>query len=217
MCEYSEKTAAWLDEEISIDDAVAVEHHLGACKECRGRLEMYRRVSGAFEAYCDAYAETVMVNKAGRKRWRRVLASTLAAAAAVAAVFLVSSLTHLRRPIIPVSVMTEHAAVARPPLSPDTLAQTTTAPASTSLQRDGGRPARGKVSAASLAQSQEPRWSADEPMLEIAIPGDAIFAPGALPEDLGFTADVTFAPDGWPQQMQMRPHLAEFERRATQP
>jgi hypothetical protein len=51
--------------------------------------------------------------------------------------------------------------------------------------------------------------------LEIAIPGEAIFAPGALPEGIGFTVDVTIAADGWAQPMQVRPQLAEFERRAN--
>jgi hypothetical protein len=54
------------------------------------------------------------------------------------------------------------------------------------------------------------------PALEIAIPGDAIFPPGAFPPGISFTADVTIAPDGSAQQIRLQPQLVEFERRSNQ-
>jgi hypothetical protein len=53
--------------------------------------------------------------------------------------------------------------------------------------------------------------------VEIAIPADAIFPPGAVPEGFSFAADVTIAPDGSAQQIGLRLQLAEFERRSTRP
>src|ERR1700726_2286760 len=93
MFDFAEKLAAWLDQELSDDDAATVERHLQGCQECRDRVEAYRRVSGAFDRYCDAYCEAVMASKPGRKLTRRVLAMSggVAVAAAVAMFFLLAA------------------------------------------------------------------------------------------------------------------------------
>jgi hypothetical protein len=59
--------------------------------------------------------------------------------------------------------------------------------------------------------------SPPEPAVEIAIPGDAMFPPGAVPEGMNFIADVTLAPDGSTERLRLRPRLAGFERRQSQP
>ena len=46
---------------------------------------------------------------------------------------------------------------------------------------------------------------------------DMSAAPGAVPEGVGFTADVMIAPDGSAQQVRLHPQLTEFERRPTRP
>jgi len=71
--------------------------------------------------------------------------------------------------------------------------------------------------AAPLLESEDSEWLEPEPAVEIAIPADAIFPPGAIPENVGFTADVTIAPDGSAQQIRLRPQFTEFERRSTRP
>jgi hypothetical protein len=66
-------------------------------------------------------------------------------------------------------------------------------------------------------QNEDTNLPVSEPAVEIAIPADAIFPPGAVPEGVGFTADVTIAPDGSARQVRLRPQLTEFERRPTRP
>jgi hypothetical protein len=58
---------------------------------------------------------------------------------------------------------------------------------------------------------------APEPPIEIAIPGDAMFPPGAVPDGISFTAVVTIAADGSAQGMGLRPRLAGFERGGNRP
>ena len=53
--------------------------------------------------------------------------------------------------------------------------------------------------------------------IQIAIPADEMFPPGAVPEGIHFVADLTIAPDGSAERLQLRPRLAGFERRTTQP
>jgi anti-sigma factor RsiW len=215
MCEFTKKLAAWLDGELPHQDAKAVEHHLGFCEECRVRLEVYRRVSNAFEAYCDAYSETVMAYKPRGKRSARVIVGIVAAAAAIAVVFLLVSFIRVQRPAASGWSAADHAAAIPEVISPHA---PKTGGAAVATSAGLHRPTRRATKASgSRAQVQQANWPAVGPTLEIAVPGDAIFAPGAFPDGIGFTVDVTLAPDGWAQQMQVRPQLTEFERRVTEP
>lgn len=56
-----------------------------------------------------------------------------------------------------------------------------------------------------------------EPTIEIAIPSEAMFPPGAVPEGMSFVADVTFGMDGSAERVRLQPRLQEFERRANRP
>jgi hypothetical protein len=58
---------------------------------------------------------------------------------------------------------------------------------------------------------------AEEPVIRIAIPADEMFPPGAVPEGIRFAADLTIAADGSAGRLRLRPRLAGFERRTTQP
>src|SRR5260370_7526241 len=101
MCDVKAKLIAWLDRELSSDEAGGVERHIEGCKECRSRLAAYEQVSNTFDAYCDA----VVAAKPRRRvpRWVPVLAR-----AAVAALLLF--LPFPQRPFHP------------PPFPPSTLA-----------------------------------------------------------------------------------------------
>jgi hypothetical protein len=201
MCEFSGKLMAWLDHELPADDAAGVERHLELCAECRGHVEAYRRAATAFEQYCDAYSDAVMASQPVRKLRRRVLKSwegAALAAAALAAVFLFVARAHVQlspahapAPVAgtpAVSRPIETANAVRPPLATDAPAEQT-----------------------------EQGALASEPALEIAIPADAILPPGAVPDGVSFDADVTIAPDGSAQQINLTPQLTEFERRSSQP
>src|ERR1700686_917478 len=90
MCDFSRKLMAWLDGELPAGDVADVERHLQICAQCRGQVEAYRQVTSAFDGYCDAYCEAVTATRSRRKvpRWGLTVAG--AAAAAVAALFLLA-------------------------------------------------------------------------------------------------------------------------------
>jgi anti-sigma factor RsiW len=218
MCDFTEKLMAWVDKEFSDNDAAAVERHLQVCSECRDRVEAYRQVSSAFDQYCGAYCEAVMASKLGHKLTRRVLTISggVAVAAAVTMVFLLVPRLLVRpgapsaAPIPPVIDV----AKTLPPAQAEQPASAATKPASRIQHRHGAEQVKQAVT---QRQSEETSWLASEPAVEIAIPADAIFPPGAVPEGVGFTVDVMIAPDGSAQQVRLRPQLAEFERRSTRP
>ena len=82
MCDHSGRLMAWLDRELGNDEMVEFERHIGACSECRSRLESYKQASATFDAYCDA----VLSAKTRQKRLPRwVPMLTTAAAAAITA------------------------------------------------------------------------------------------------------------------------------------
>jgi hypothetical protein len=56
-----------------------------------------------------------------------------------------------------------------------------------------------------------------EPAIEIAIPADAMFPPGAVPTGMSFMAELTIAADGTALQLGLHLRPAGFERSANQP
>jgi len=70
-----------------------------------------------------------------------------------------------------------------------------------------------------LVRTQASNWLQvpAQPAVEVAIPADSMFPPGAVPEGINFIADVNFAPDGSARQMRLRPRLTAIERSASQP
>jgi hypothetical protein len=65
--------------------------------------------------------------------------------------------------------------------------------------------------------TQTSNWLLPQPAIQVAIPAESIFPPGAVPEGINFTAVVSFGPDGSPQQIRLRPRLTGFERSTVQP
>lgn len=212
MCDFSEKLIAWLDGELPEHETAAVGLHIEACAECRGRVEAYGQVSRAFAACCDA----VMASQARPKcpRWVPVWVPVLSGALAAAAVlFLVFPRARVERRLI------EHETIPHE-MTPHQLTQqqaaaasanTVAAAASTPTKRIQRRPSAAPV------QSQEANGAPVEPAIEIAIPAEALFPPGALPEGVNFLADVGIAADGSARIIQVRPRLIGFERRSNQP
>jgi hypothetical protein len=56
-----------------------------------------------------------------------------------------------------------------------------------------------------------------EPVIQIAIPADEMFPPGAVPQGMNFVADVAIAADGSAERLRLRPRLVGFERSTVQP
>jgi anti-sigma factor RsiW len=167
MCNFSGRLIAWLDGELPEAEAIHVEWHVRQCAECRRAAAAYREISGAF---LDGYLAAMPVQSAPRRsRWIAV------AGAAAAAIVLAAVLTHprpgkLRR--VPFSIPAPAMAFQKTrPRLVAVRARHTPVP---SLLR---RPAR-------------ERWVAVQPSVEIALPADALFPPGAVPAGFSFIADV---------------------------
>lgn len=215
MCDFAGKLIALLDQELAEDDAAAVKRHLQGCPECRRRFEEYRHMSDAFDRYCDACCEAVAVSQPRGEFRRRVLAiSGVAVAAAVAMFFLFPLRWRVQPGAAPIAPVVDVTKTLLPQADAAQPISSEVRPIARSKRQKGTEQVKQK---ATERQSVEPGWLASEPAVEIAIPADAIFPPGAVPEGVGFTADVMIAPDGSAQQIRLRPQLTEFERRATRP
>src|SRR5712664_4525212 len=107
MCDVQAKLIAWLDRELSSDEAAGVERHSEGCKECRSRLAAYERVSNTFDVYCDA-----VVAAKTRRRVPRLV--PVLASAAVAAV--VMFLAFAQRGVEPPPVLTPTVAATSVPV-----------------------------------------------------------------------------------------------------
>jgi negative regulator of sigma E activity len=229
MCEFSEKLIAWMDGELAEGEAAEVERHVSGCKDCGNRLAAYKRASSALDVYCEA----TFAAEAHRKSARWVPVAVAAGFAAAVAIAILLSLPHRRvaqvRPGGPAP--TEVAHVAAQPAEPAAMAAEAVGaahPVASAVNRASRRNSGAAVarvgnvarrtSSAEVQTAQARHLSAlpPEPQIEISIPADAMFPPGALPPGMSFTADLTISPDGSLERMGLRPQLAKFERR-TQP
>ena len=184
MCDAKAKVVAWLDRELTPDEASKVERHIEGCHECRRWVATYERVSQTFDAYCDA----VMAAKApGRARWAPVFVGALIAATAVCLAF-------LRTRVVPPTVIEPRAAIgfAAVPEPPPV-----TQPI---LHKPMIRRRHPAPHIRELGTQEQPMDAA----IQIAIPAEAMFPPGAVPNGINFIADLRIAPDGSVEQVRLR-------------
>jgi anti-sigma factor RsiW len=178
MCEVSRKLIAWLDGELAADDAAEVGRHLRTCAECRANLNAYERVSTALDGYCDAVLAAEPARRVNHAKPVALAGGAIAAVAAV--VVLIVTLPHGRKSPIPASPVTAPAAE-----RPVTMEEVLLAPQ-----------AQPKVihrrPFATHAQNQEARAPLPEAAIQISIPADAMFPPGAVPEGVNFVTEVRF-------------------------
>jgi putative zinc finger protein len=195
MCDFSDKLVAWLDRELSMDEASKMERHLGVCSECCTRVDAYRKISVALDAYCEA-ASTA---RARRVAPLRTLAVAGAGAAALA-LFLVRPHTRVEKPgaIPPPAAISS--AIAR---EAEPVAEAAPSPIKQIHRRH---------SVTAGARSAPADWSPAEPAVQIAIPAEALLPPGAAPQGVSFVADLSIAPDGSAQRLRLQPQLIAFER-----
>ena len=220
MCDFSGKLIAWMDGELSEGEAVTTEAHVEACADCRSQLEVFRQVSDGFAAYCDA-AVAVAGPQPKISRWMFAVAGA-AAALALLLIVLPKRLAQAPQPT------KEHSAVA---VRTATSADEVRPPAATALGPSARRPKRIPTKApepASTVNAVQRVVTARAPVrtvesapaersVEIAIPVDAMFPPGAVPPGMSFTAELIVSADGSAEQLGLRPRLAGFERRKDQP
>ena len=181
MCEFSSKLIAWLDREMPEIQAQEMDRHVARCNECRQQAEKFRAISRAF---ADCFLPPLPpVRHSGRRV--RYLVPAAIAAGLIAVLFLTS-----QRPAHEPqqsAVVAPIAPVETPDVSPAVVAATPAA----HLRR--------RVNPPSV------RWQPVEPTIQIVIPGDALFPPGAVPEGVGFVADMRLAADGSPVSLTLRP------------
>ncbi len=188
MCDVHAKLVAWLDAELPGNEAADVARHVERCEECRGQVAAYKEVNEAFSAYCDAVVDA--------KTQRRVLrwAPALAIAAVAAGVLF---LVFPRMPVAPPRV-----------LAPRLAAAPATEPIRVPAQIARDAAARNTVHkrrvAAPPTQNEAVKWERAESAVQIAIPADAMFAPGAVPKGMNFIAELSIAPDGSVTQVRLR-------------
>ena len=187
MCDVQGKLIAWLDRELPTAEASEVERHIEQCRECQRWVATYGHVSETFDAYCNA----VMVAKEPRRvsRWVPVLASSLVAA-------LIILLVLLRGRVEPVPVLAPTVATASAPV-----------PAPSFAAVPGPRKPTMRRHHMAQASRVEERFTQGQPMdttIQIAIPAEAMFPPGAMPAEVNFIADLRIAPDGSVQQVRLR-------------
>ena len=199
MCECSGKLVTWMDGELPRDEASRIEHHLEACEQCRARVNSYRRASAAFRQYSVAASGAERPAAA-----RHVLVAAAAVVAAAAALLLAPR----RAADVP-----QERAVARAVAAPVPVV-----PVKTQMMPEAAAGARGKHAGRNNAvtQHKDPSSRAaalPAPAIEVAIPSDAIFPPGAVPEGFSFVADVSVGADGSAERVRLEPRLVEFEGR----
>ena len=210
MCDFSGRLIVWLDRELPSDEAAEVERHLEACSGCRNRVDTFKRVSSKFDAYCDAAIETNV--QRGAPRWVPAVFAA-GAVAAIVALFLVLP----RTPVEPPAFRPPQAGGAE---SLGVTAKLMSAPVGSVHRvhrRQAVTPVRSQNALVAPAPSQNAYSLPEERVIQIAIPADEMFPPGAVPEGIHFVADLTIAPDGSAERLRLRPRLAGFERRTTLP
>jgi hypothetical protein len=183
MCEFSSKLIAWLDHELPDAEAAAMDQHVPACRACRAQADAFREVSHAF-AVCARAVPPLAAHSS--RLWLLVPA---AIAAAVFAVFLLSP--H-RLPSIQPGV--QRRAEAEAPV-PAMIPRKAPVAVAAGVRRRAPRRVR----------TQPAVWQPAEPEIQVMIPADALFLPGALPEGVGFVADLKLAAAGSSGGIALRP------------
>jgi Putative zinc-finger len=232
MCEFAARLIAWLDGELHADHAAQIERHLPACAECRTCVTEFRKVSGAFAQYCEAVSAAEEASAA--RRWAPALCGVAAVAAAFMALVLAVPRARVAAPAAPPSTTSAVSVASAPSLATNAEASSAAIPALHSAaprhtrrrtaQGDHGRiattaaisrPCPGATCGLAAIDAPPATWLADDGAIQIAIPAEAMFPPGAMPEGVNFVADVSLGADGAVEQLRLRPRLVRFERGAN--
>ena len=206
MCDFPGKLIAWLDRELREREAAEVQQHVQGCKECQNRVNAYEQVGIAVNAYCDeALASTV---PGGRISWQLALSAAAVVGIGLLLVFPRARVeqTIARQPVAVAPALHDATTVAPPAIAFET------PPAPEKPQRNVHQ-----HPATPAAQNPARNWVSAEPAIQIAIPAEAMFPPGAVPEGINFVADLSIGPDGSAQGLRLQPRLVGSERRSTRP
>jgi anti-sigma factor RsiW len=164
MCEYSGRLIAWMDGELPGEEATNVEWHVGQCAECRQAVNGYAEVSGAFLVGYEAE----MTAQPRQKTFPWAIGGVAAGLAILSAVLFAPT-------------RAEHLSVFAPPPPHAPAMAFEKPPRPMARVRSRRSPTRTPV---------RPPWIVVEPSVEVTLPADALFPPGAVPQGFSFIADV---------------------------
>jgi anti-sigma factor RsiW len=185
MCDMNLRLVAWIDGELPDDEGVTVEQHVQSCAECRQSVAAYKAASGDFAGYYAAATQLAPETQSPRKmpRWIPLAVAAAAAVAVVAFVVL------LRTPKQTAAAPAPQSAKVTTPVAPEPTADPVeqAQPAAIAAKR---RP----VPRRNHLLHED--WAIGQPAIQIAIPADSVFPPGAVPEGVAYIANVSFAADG---------------------
>jgi anti-sigma factor RsiW len=188
MCDFSGRLIAWMDGELAESDALALEQHVPACAACRECLLSYETASREFAAYYEGSTGTAIAPTPKRRLplWVPIAASVAAVAAMLAIAF-------VPRTAKQVPAVQQVAAIPSPAATAP-IVQATSPVVQPVAKRH----------AAPHKTSRNTDWAMVEPAIQIAIPADAMFPPGAVPEGVTYIANVSLGPDGSVQGIQLQ-------------
>jgi anti-sigma factor RsiW len=184
MCEFESRLIAWIDGELEPDEALETEQHLSVCPGCSARAREYKEVSRAFSDYCGA-----LIAPKNSRRLPSVALGTIAAAAAIVAMVI-----WVRSPRVEPLPFTPFAIAKAPAMALRIESRNRTTPVKLTRRRPAAKP----------RYIPQPITNI-EPSIEIAIPAEAVFAPGAVPPGFNFAAELSIANDGSPRALLLRP------------
>ena len=190
MCDFQPKLVAWLDNELPENQAAEVERHVQACEQCRTERDRYEQVSKTFDVYCDVLMSAKTPPNV--LRWVPAVSGALLALAATVLLF-----TFQRPHIDP-----------RPAVTPRVAAAPVQALAVLSAEPVARKKIHRRQAILPVQeQVQQPtaKWQPPETAVQITIPAETMFAPGAIPEGMNFVAELSIGPDGSVERLRLRP------------
>lgn len=185
MCNFKNNLVAWMDGELPPVEAEAVQQHLTACAACRECVSAYGNASQAFATYYQAATVPKPAPVRTTPRWLPYVAAAAA--------------------IIAIALMTFPRSRDQRSAAPQVAAATSSLPEQVPVPATTAKPARAVTvhHATTPAKSQPVARASAPAAIQIAIPADAVFPPGAVPE--GFTYIARLAADGSLQDLRVQP------------
>lgn len=203
MCEYSKRLIAWMDGELAESEAAEIEQHVRACPACGKCVSACEEVCHEFAAYYAAFTQIRPVAPSQKASSWVPIAASIAAVALVAAIAFVPRSTK--------QVLTLQQAAAIPSTVETSPIAETAAPRSQPAAEDPYLSHRQKATRVghprhtTKLESTKAKWAMIEPAIQIAIPADAMFPPGAVPEGVTYFANVSLGADGSVRGIQLQP------------
>jgi anti-sigma factor RsiW len=216
MCDFSKKLVAWMDGELPQNESETVARHVESCPECRDCVASFEQASNSFDTYCEMAFEQVeahpfAVSASNPKLQNAKLPgrkTVLWGAGAVAAAVIAMLIVPPRRQMVQApSVLPVQSASARAVEKTDSPEAANPGASPIAVERHNRPHSRLQKSRAakSITSPQRPRVAESQgiafaagPPIEISVPAEDMFPPGAVPDGISYTAVVTFAADDAP-------------------